>query len=187
MKDISGVLPGGSHVPVLLACLQKTDGPILEFGVGCWSTPLVGLFAAAGRYARSVETNVSWHTLALKTHYGIDYCRKIHSGKHELIHVNSYDDVVIEDHFWDIVFLDHLPPERRGVDALRLRDKCCLMIAHDSQHPDYEIKSVFRTFKYRLTDYRRRPATTVASDDPLDWLAEEIPEMITEDNFDENT
>jgi len=179
------MLPGGTHIPVLLACLQETTGPVLEFGVGCWSTPLVGLFAASDRYVRSVETSGEWHTLALKSHHGIDYTRKIHGGKHEIIRVKSYDDVVVDDHKWDIVFLDHLPTERRGVDALRLRYKCRLLIAHDSQHPAYEIKDVFRTFRNRLTDYRNRPATTVASDGPLDWLAKEIPEMTAEDNFDE--
>ncbi len=181
---MSSMLPGGTHIPVLLACLHETTGPVLEFGVGCWSTPLVGLFAADGRYVRSVETNKLWHTLALKSHYGIDYCRKIHGGQHDIVQVETYDDVIISDRKWDVVFLDHLPPARRGVDAARLRDNCLLMVAHDSQHPDYEIKSVFKTFKHRLTDYRRRPATTVASDEPLDWLAKAIPGITDKDNFD---
>lgn len=185
MEKISKTLPGGTHIPVLLACLQKTSGPVLEFGVGCWSTSLMTLFAAGDRYVRSVESDKRWFELFCQMHKAVDHARKSWGGTHDVIHVPNYDDAVVDDHRWDIVFLDHNPPERRGVDAARLRDNCRLMIAHDSQHPAYEIKPVFKTFKYRLTDFRQKPCTTVASDEPLDWLKDEIPEILYEDNYDE--
>ena len=49
--------------------------------------------------------------------------------------VPDYEEAPILHQDWQIVLLGHEPPPRRGVDALRLRDRCRLMIGHDSQHP----------------------------------------------------
>jgi hypothetical protein len=67
------------------------------------------------------------------------------------------------------------PPPRRGVDALRLKDRSQLIIGHDSEHPDYGYGPVFDTFKHRFTLSSVFPWTTVVSDtDPLDWIADAL-------------
>jgi hypothetical protein len=79
------------------------------------------------------------------------------------------------DHQWSVVLLDHEPPPRRGVDALRLKDRSQLIIGHDSEHPDYGYGPAFDQFKYRFTLSRVFPWTTVVSDtDPLDWIEDAL-------------
>lgn len=51
------------------------------------------------------------------------------------------------------------------------RGKCQLLVAHDSEHPDYGYEPGLAKFKYRYNYTRLLPGTTVVSDtDPLDWL-----------------
>lgn len=177
-KPLYQMTPPATHMRLLFACLEATKGPVLEFGVGTWSTSLTSAFAMGDRFVRSVESNKSWFDLVCPLCTRSDgLWRKEHGGTHEILHVKSYDDVVIDDHDWEIVFLDQEPPDRRGVDALRLRDGCRLMILHDSWQVEYKTDGVFHTFKHCLTDFRWPPSTTVGSDEPLDWLKELIPSL----------
>ena len=158
--------PFATHMPLLLACLRHTSGPVLELGSGWFSTPLVAS-VANDRLVRTVETNPDWfeHIARIATR------QPVTRHRHQMVFVPDYSDAPVEDHDWSIVLLDHEPPSRRGVDALRLRDRCQLMIGHDSQHPDYGYEPVFDTFKYRFTLSSVFPWTTVVSDtDPLDWI-----------------
>ena len=156
--------PIATHIPILLECLEHTDGPVLELGGGWFSTPIVSAFAT-DRLVVTVEADRHWHSLISQ----ICLNQPVTNHRHEIIHVSDYDDAPIMDHNWSIVFLDHGPAPRRGRDAKRIRDQCQLMIGHDSEHPDYQYEPVFSTFKYRFTDHRL-PWTTVVSDQSLDWL-----------------
>lgn len=159
--------PFATHMPLLLACLRQTHGPVLELGCGWFSTPVLSAFAT-DRLVRTVETSRDWHAEISK----ICTMHPCTQHRHQIVYVPHYDDAPIFDQAWSIVLLDHEPPARRGIDALRLRDRCQLMIGHDSEHPDYGYGPVFDTFKYRFTLSTLFPWTTVVSDtDPLDWLA----------------
>jgi len=162
--------PFATHIPVLLACLRRTTGPVLELGSGWFSTPLVAAFAT-DRLVRTIETNPEWYDRISR----VCTYQPITRHRHQIVFVPDYNDAPIEDHQWSVVLLDHEPPPRRGVDALRLRDRCQLMIGHDSEHPDYGYGPVFDTFKYRFTLSSVFPWTTVVSDtDPLDWIADAL-------------
>jgi hypothetical protein len=157
-------------MPVLLACLRRTTGPVLELGSGWFSTPLVAAFAT-DRLVRTVETNHEWYNSISR----VCTYQPITRHRHQIVFVPNYNDAPVDDHQWSVVLLDHEPPPRRGVDALRLRDRCQLMIGHDSEHPDYGYGPVFDTFKYRFTLSSTFPWTTVVSDtDPLDWVADAL-------------
>ncbi len=161
--------PFATHLPALLACLEHTTGPVLEFGCGWFSTPVVSAFATK-RIVRTIETNPMWygHVSRLGT------CQPLTPNQHQFLYSTSYEDVPVFDQHWDLVILDHEPPARRGQDALRLRKHCNLMLGHDSQHPAYGYSEAFEQFRYRFTDSRRLPWTTVVSDEPLDWLADAL-------------
>lgn len=162
--------PFSTHIPILLACLRKTEGPILELGSGWFSTPVLSAFAT-GRFVRTVEANPEWYSRIMQ----IAGYQPITNHRHQVLFAPNYDDAPIDDHDWGIVLLDHEPPARRGVDAERLRGKCRLMIGHDSEHPAYGYDEVFGRFRYRYTYSRAVPWTTVVSDiDPLDWLDEAL-------------
>ena len=161
--------PFATHMPTLLACLQQTTGPVLELGSGWFSTPLVSAFAT-DRLVRTVESDRDWHERICRicTH------QPITEHRHQIVYVPDYADAPVDDHEWAVVLLDHEPPARRGVDAARVRDRCRLMIGHDSQHPAYGYGPVFDTYQHRLTDERLMPWTTVVSDEPLDWLEQHL-------------
>ena len=162
--------PFATHMPVLLACLRRTTGPVLELGSGWFSTPLVAAFAT-DRLVRTVETNHEWYDRISR----VCTYQPITRHRHQIVFVPDYNDAPIDDQEWSVVLLDHEPPPRRGVDALRLRARCQLMIGHDSEHPDYGYGPAFDTFKYRFTFSSVFPWTTVVSDtDPLDWIADAL-------------
>ena len=161
--------PFATHISILLACLEHTQGPVLELGSGLFSTPVIAAFAV-DRFVRTIESDPNWHARVCQ------FCnvQPVTKHRHQVVYVPDYEDAPIADHHWSVVLLDHEPPARRGIDAARLRDNCQLLIGHDSQHPDYGYGPVFDTFKFRFTDERMMPWTTVVSDEPLDWLGERI-------------
>jgi hypothetical protein len=161
--------PFATHMPVLLAFLEHTNGPVLELGSGWFSTPIVSAFAT-DRLVRTIETNPEWYVRVA----GLGIYQPITQHRHQFLFVPDYNDAMILDQQWDVVILDHEPPPRRGHDALVLRDRCRFMIGHDSEHPDYRYAEAFDQFRYRFTDSRRLPWTTVVSDEPLDWLADAL-------------
>lgn len=161
--------PFSTHIPTLLACLEHTNGPVLELGSGWFSTPLVAAFAT-DRLVRTVETDPDWYGRISS----LGICQPLTRHRHQFLFVPDYDDAPMLDQDWDVVILDHEPPARRGHDALRLRGHCRLMLGHDSQHPDYRYPEAFDQFRYRFTDSRLLPWTTVVSDEPLDWLADAL-------------
>src|ERR1035437_9814085 len=68
-----------SHYPLLTEMLLKTDGDIIEFGTGLWSTVLLHIFASPERKVYSVENDDFWldKVLYLKNDYhllGIILC-----------------------------------------------------------------------------------------------------------------
>lgn len=161
--------PFATHIPVLLACLKHTTGPVLELGSGWFSTPVVSAFAT-DRLTRTVESNRDWFGRVSQ----IVTSQPITNHRHQFFYVPDFEDAPILDRVWDVVLLDHEPPPRRGQDAMRLREHCRLMIGHDSQHPDYGYEEAFKTFSHRFVDNRILPWTTAVSDEPLDWLAEAL-------------
>ena len=158
--------PFATHIPLLLACLRHTTGPVLELGSGWFSTPLLSAFAT-DRLTRTIESDRQWHASVSQ----ICNLQPVTRHRHQIVYVPDYEDAPIKEQHWSIVLLDHEPPARRGIDAARLRDHCQLMIGHDSQHPDYGYEATFGSFKHRFTDDHSIPWTTVVSDEPLDWLA----------------
>jgi hypothetical protein len=138
-------------------------------GSGWFSTPIVSAFAD-GRLVRTIESDPIWHASISR----VCTLQPVTRHRHQILYVPDYDDAPIHDQSWDIVLLDHEPPARRGVDAVRLRDHCRLMIGHDSQHPDYGYAAAFDTFRYRFTDSRITPWTTVVSDEQSDWLNDQF-------------
>lgn len=161
--------PFATHLPVLLACLQHTPGPVLELGSGWFSTPFLSSFAT-DRLVRTIESNHNWFQRAGQ----IATSQSGTSHRHQLIFVPNYDEAPVLDQFWDVVLLDHEPPPRRDQDAMRMRGHCRLMIGHDSQHPAYGFEEAFAPWSHRFVDSRVVPWTTVVSDESLDWLAEAL-------------
>lgn len=73
----------GSHLRLLLSAVAATTGPILEMGMGHFSTvPIDDLISESGRYLLSTDTDLSW----------LNKFKDIETPLHQLMLVPVYSD-----------------------------------------------------------------------------------------------
>ena len=159
MAEDVGDLGVGSHVPILAAAVVRTSGPVLECGMGKWSSHMLHLMCR-GRYLRSLETSQDW--LERFTDY--------RSPLHEVSLVSYWREARLEDKHWSVAFVDHAPGEERPDTILRLKDHADFIVVHDwcADRPgsggNYGWKKLEGVFKYVVEYERTRPVTAILSD-----------------------
>jgi len=148
--------------------LSRDMGPVLELGMGYYSTPLLHRLCGNDRHLVSADTNADW--------YG--RFAGFASPSHELHLVKSWPSwQVIESRHWAVAFVDCQPGEGRAEVVRRLRPQARFVVVHDTETDydtgaDYKLEPVFAEFRYR-NDYRfLRPYTTVVSDEAPFALSE---------------
>lgn len=111
-----------SHLPALLACIALTDGPVLEIGVGHFSTPhLHALCGALGRLLVSVESNEVWRDEFVKK-YGS-------TTEHAFTNWTNPAQGC-----WSVAFIDHSPGgANRAAVFKALIDVSEFVVVHDAQ------------------------------------------------------
>lgn len=111
----------GSHLPALLACIAVTDGPVLELGVGHFSTPhLHAICGAMDRFLVSVEADGEWW----QEFHG----RYSSSERHALIKENY------PNWRWSVAFIDHSPGGANRANAFKqLIEVSDYVVMHDAQ------------------------------------------------------
>lgn len=149
----------GSHVPVLASVVHRTTGPVLECGMGMWSTPLLHCLCKMRKLV-SLETDHAW----------LEKFSEWSSPTHEKKIVRDWatpDEIV--SHEWSVVFVDHSPGEERIHTIERLRGRAQYIIAHDTEADippsggNYGWAKL-KPFRYSKTYKHIRPWTTVYSD-----------------------
>lgn len=147
----------GSHLPPLMACCAATSGPVLEVGMGDYSTPLLHSYcAAAGRLLISAETNLDWREK-------FRWCECPH---HRLTDIKDYAELAIFSHqFFGVVFLDHSHGDRRAGDAMLFKDNSEYILIHDAQADDVmrPLNPLLQHFPYQKIYERYFPHTIVLS------------------------
>lgn len=146
----------GSHFPVLTKLVNETTGPILELGMGLYSTPYLHWTALSNkRKLTSYDSEAKW----------VNYFRDSRHEFHEINLIEDWNTLPI-DKYWDIVFIDHGPDERRSIEAERLQNNSKYIVIHDSESENdskYGYSRIYPQFKYRF-DYRLfLPNTTILS------------------------
>lgn len=146
-----------SHIPILVRAFDLSEGDVLEVGTGYFSTTLLHwLGATTGRKIVSYETDPQWFERAKR--YQNDY--------HDVIFVNDWDAIPLDQKQWGLAFIDHAPHARRSVDIKRLKDKAEYIVAHDTEPRSeklYGYPDIYSLFKYRV-DYKKvEPWTSVFS------------------------
>ena len=149
----------GSHIPTLIKLLEITSGPVLELGLGIFSTPLLhNMCKVMGRKLVSYDNDKNW----------VDMHSRFIKDDHEVYFVDNWDDAKIDDTQWSVVLVDHGPSERRAVDTLRLKDNADYIALHDSDgrfEKHYGYSKVYPLFKHvKASGGDFRPKTTVLSD-----------------------
>ena len=152
-----------SHIHVLTAIVLHTSGPILEFGSGPYSTPLLHELALISqRELLTVDNCEEW----------LSHFAYLQNEWHTLKFVEDWTkfEESLQLCYWDVVFIDHAPTLRRKTDIELLRDRANYIVVHDSDAFGYQCDEVFRTFEYRF-DNKRKPWTSVFSNKyELDFL-----------------
>lgn len=115
-------LAWGSHLAPLLACICQSDGPVLELGIGHFSTPILhAVCTNMGRKLVSVEDNEEW----------VRAFQKYDFGCHHILH-RDYDHMDFDDEIWGVTFIDNSPGgERRKKDFERFIQSSDYVVVHD--------------------------------------------------------
>jgi hypothetical protein len=138
-----------THLPALMRALALTDGPVLELGMGLFSTPYLHYACLlAERYLASYDNNEGWARTF--SQYG-NFSEASH---HSIFIVDDWDAVHMEAP-WSVALVDHSPSERRVTEIKRLANLARIIVAHDSNgrwENQYHYSTIYPLFRYR-TDW----------------------------------
>ena len=145
-----------SHYPVLIKVMEQAYGPVLEMGMGPFSTPLLHwLCFDKGLTLDSFDNDPKYFDLNMK----------FDSEFHKVRFVNDWEDLFLNK-IYSVAFIDHKPARRRHKDIAHLANKADFVIIHDSepeQDKYYGYSRIYKYFKYRFDYTKARPFTTVLS------------------------
>jgi hypothetical protein len=153
-----GINPGGTHFPILAAALERTgSSPVVELGVGDYSTPMLHfLCARTKRPLLSIDNNEEWMAPFRKTYE--------HQPWHQFRRCD-WSDVpgAFEGMPIGVTFIDLAPGDMRPVMAKRLASMAMFIVAHDTEAYGDGWPSLKGVFKYE-TIWKAYPTwTTVYS------------------------
>ena len=154
-----------THMGALIACVNKTDGDILELGMGLGSTPYLH-YAATGqkRNLLSLENDKGWHR-----HFaGSDFIHFLFRNEfHKIELVDNYENSPLIDKEWDVVLVDQTPDLSRKETVKKLANKAKYIIIHDSNEQYekvYHYSEIYPLFKYkRIWTLDDRHATVLSN------------------------
>lgn len=141
----------GSHIPALLKAIKQTSAlPVLELGMGDYSTPIL---SEVGRQVFSYENNEQYFRSFAH----------LRSPQHHLALVRDWSEVPIESQLWSVALVDHAPVERRQIEVGRLLYRALVVVCHDSEEPSYQYEGRFQWYRHRLDVNIGGPQTTLVS------------------------
>jgi len=149
----------GTHLPCLIKAMEKTNGDVLELGLGVFSTPYLHYQCILSkRKLVSYENFKPWMDFFTKKYgYQDEY--------HEIFFIEKYADAKIEKP-WDVVLIDQTPDISRGETIKRLVDRAKYIVIHDSVpkfEKQYGYDKVYSLFKYRTNWTKDTNNATVLS------------------------
>ena len=146
-----------SYLPVLIKTLNLSEGPVLEMGMGIFSTPVMHwLCLDRNRALVSYENNATY----------FHQSRAFMAPWHQIKLVEDWSEAEIETTHWGLVFIDHAPEARRGIDIKRVAHQADYIVTHDSEARNehkYHLAKIYPLFKYRYDYQKKKPYTTVLS------------------------
>lgn len=155
-----------THLGPLIACMNKTDGDVLELGIGLFSTPYLHYACTAQkRYLLSLENDAGW----LRHFKSSDFIHFLYENEyHKLESVEDYKTTPLIEKEWDVVLIDQTPDDSRRVTAKRLANLAKYIVIHDSNENDgkdkYKYSEIYPLFKYKkVWDKDDRHATVLSN------------------------
>ena len=134
-----------------------TDGPVLELGMGQYSTRFLNMMCRLqDRQLVSYDNDEKGHR---------ENKRYIHP-KHEVHLTDCWEEIDIDNTHWSVVLIDHRPAHRRWREARRLKDKADYILLHDSDPERERVYGYFLLngmFKHSYNYDKLKPNTLVVS------------------------
>lgn len=153
----------GSHLPILTKMMEMTHGPVLELGMGLYSTPLLHtLCELQNRPLSSFDNDPEWFSEN----------KKWESKHHSVYLLKEWNELYAEYQYvlnqvhWSVAFIDHKPAKRRKEECKRLAHNTNFLIIHDSEPESdkfFKYSWIYDLYKYRYDYTKLRPHTTVLS------------------------
>jgi hypothetical protein len=148
-----------THLPCLIKAMEKTKGPVLELGMGVFSTSYLHYQCILSkRKLVSYDNFKEWYNF-FATRYGYQ------DKYHELIFVEDYKDAKIEKK-WDVVLVDQSPDFSRIETIKRLANRAKYIVIHDSGAKfdrQYHYNTIYPLFKYKTVWDKDTNTSTVLS------------------------
>jgi len=150
-KNPSGTY--GTHLHPLVIATFETTGPIIEFGTGDFSTPILHeICKFQKRKLISYDDHKEWHQNFID----------MKSELHEFQLVTNWNEVPVIK--CGVVLIDHAPAERRVVDIERFQNHAEILVVHDTDVMHYYgYQPYFDKFKYTWKYERFSKSTTLLS------------------------
>lgn len=140
-----------THMGVLIKAVQASDGDVIEMGGGPFSTPLLHWLCKL--YGRKLTTYEH-----ARDYY--DYERNFQSKEHRIRLVTDWNK--IKPVRCGVLFIDHHPSARRGIDAIRFKDHADYIVLHDAER-DVKYGYDWTRFKHVYIWKECKPWTAVVS------------------------
>lgn len=145
-----------THLPLLIECVLRTTGPVLEMGAGSFSTPILHeLVAKRGRLLLTVENNREW----------LDPFRPLAGLNHVL--AESVDQLAAAGCLPErlsVVLIDSAPAQLRAGQFEAFARRADYLVCHDWLCDAYGWPNVFGRFKSVRIDTNLTPWTAVLAD-----------------------
>jgi hypothetical protein len=149
----------GTHAPVLRAAIERTQGPVLELGMGNYSSRLIA-HCAGNRPILSIDETRDW--MARFT----DLAGPMHRIMLCPFSTTNWPDWNMAPYHaarWSVALVDQHPASGRLVSIAALEQNCEFIVVHDTEAPTYYYEPLLRGFKYRYDHKAITPWTTVVS------------------------
>jgi len=154
-KPNPSLSPLGTHLPALLAMVRQIEGPVLELGVGCYSTVLLHE-VCKGRLLVTAECSGQRQWMR-KFEY-------LETENHQFLVYPGWDQCPLLDLDWGVVLVDQAARFGRKYTIERLANKAKVIVVHDTEMAEYyDLVDTLEAFKHRRDDYKFSPKTTVLS------------------------
>lgn len=131
-----------THLPALMRALALTDGPVLELGMGLFSTPYLHYACLlAGRWLVSYENDAGW----------AEKFKGYQSPLHEIVVLPQWEHADFVERC-AVALVDLSPDEQRAPAIVRLANYAQIIVAHDSNgrwDKHYHYSTIYPLFRYR--------------------------------------
>lgn len=145
----------GTHINILKYIISKTEGSVVECGVGEYSTHFLHDYCKNhNRYLLSLDNDGNW--LNRYTHYT--------TNLHKIEFTPDWQHKELLENKWNVAFIDQNPGLQRIATIKQIINNVDYFVIHDIENEDvYHWSEIHDLFKYKFIFNKLQPQTAVYS------------------------